>query len=105
MTKAIVIKTAGDPALSGIIIDGIMQNVTYMGTGTPAIIHGEFERLRAQPLRRRPRNGTKTPRSERIRKYTTKPHGRAYDTIMGFYGLICFVVVEIYTRLAAWNRR
>lgn len=105
MTKAIVIKTAGDPGFSGVMVDGMMRSMAYMGAGEPAIIRGEFERLRAQPLRRGHRKPVKTSRRERARKYTTKPNGRAYDVILGFYGLICLGVHEMYVRLAEWKRR
>ena len=105
MTKAIVIKTAGDPGFSGVMVDGMMRSMAYMGAGEPAIIRGEFERLRAQPLRRGRRKPVKTSRRERARKYTIKPHGRVYDAFLGLYGLICLGVAEAYARFAEWKHR
>lgn len=95
MTKAVVIKTHGDQEIAGAIVDGMIRRNLPVAGGEHAIIHGEYERLRIQPLRREGAGKpSKTPRRERIRKYTSRPHGRVYNAVLGVYGLVVWCVVS-----------
>ena len=52
MTKAVVIKTYGDPVIAGAIVDGMTRQMIPLNVAELAIIRAEFDRLKAEPLRR-----------------------------------------------------
>jgi len=99
VSRALVIRTAGDPAMAGAIVDGMTRNIVQ--SGDRAIIRGEFEKLRETSMRREKRKKpAKTPRYVRERKYTSKPHGRAYNAIIGAWGLLWYILYGV----TAWKR-
>ena len=90
----------GDTDMSGAIVNGLTRQ-TVIHTGDRAIVHGEFEKLRDTPMRReRRKKPAKTPRWVRERKYTSKSHGRAYNAIIGVWGLLWYILYGV----TAWKR-
>jgi len=107
MTKAMVIKTYGDPEIAGAIVDGMTRRVYSLDEGQLAAVKAELVRykdmheLRVYGDQKRLRNA----RKELARKYSIKRHGRVYDAFMGVYGLFVLSVVTAATRLSEWNRK
>ena len=83
-TKAIVIKTAGDPAIAGQIVKGLTAP--------------ETRRLRAEmnALRKRDALYWEDRIAEARRKYkrALRPHGRLYGAFWGTIGLIWALYLE-----------
>lgn len=106
MTKAVVIKMYGDVEIANAIADGMTRHMIPLNVTELGIIRSEFDKLREEPLRRESAaKGPKTPHRARRRKYTPTPHGRAYNAVLGVYGLCVLGVATAAARLSAWNRR
>ena len=106
MTRAVVIKTYGDPALSKGMADAMEQRVIRMDDGELATVKAECKRLDAI-------NGVRaygdSVRWESVAgalavKYSTRPHGRLYGAILGVWALIWLSITEWADYLSAWNR-
>ena len=106
MTKALVIKSVGDPEISGAIIDGITKTVIALDEGELAVVKSDLARLKVRSELRAygDQKRLRTARREMARKYSTKPAGRMTGAILGLYGLICLLVASAYEQLATWNR-
>ena len=106
MTKAMVIRTYGDPEIAGAIVDGMTRRVIRLDEGQLAAVRAELVRykdmhaLRVYGDQKRMRNA----RRELAKKYAIKRHGRDYNAILGFYGLCVLGVATAAARLDAWNR-
>ena len=106
MTKALVIKSVGDPEIAGAIIDGITKSVIQLDEGEMAAAKAEVARLRDKNGLRAygDQKRLRTARREMAIKYSTKPVGRMTGAILGLYGLVCLLVASAYEQLATWNR-
>lgn len=106
MTRAVVIRTIGDTEIAGAIVEGMTQRIIPLNTEELAAMKAELVRyknkngLRAYGDEKRLRRA----RREMARKYSTKPVKPIVGAFLGVYGLACFVVWEMYARLAEWNR-
>lgn len=106
MTRAIVIKRYGDPALSGAIADG-MTKVIEMDVASIAAVRAECERLKALNDIRRYADGIRLDAECKAlaTKYPPEHHGRLYGAVLGAWGLLWTVIFEVYDYLSEWNRR
>lgn len=106
MTRAIVIKRYGDPALSGAIADG-MTKVIEMDVASIAAVRAECERLRALNDIHRYADGIRLDAACKALavKYPPERHGRLYRAILGAWGLLWTVIYGVYDYLSEWNRR
>ena len=106
MTKALVIKSVGDPEIAGAIIDGITRNVIELDRGELEVVKDELTRLKVRSELRAygDQKRLRMARQEMARKYSTKPVGRATGAFLGLYGLFCLWVATAYRQLAEWNR-
>lgn len=107
MTRAVVIKTVGDPQIAGAILDGMTQRVIPLDDGELAAVKAEYARLRAKDAVRAYGD---EKRFESVRKalavkYSTPNHGRLYEAILGTWGLLWYGIYAAYDYLSAWNRR
>jgi len=110
MTRAIVIKRYGDPALSGAIADGMTK---VLEADSIQVVKREIHNQRVQrSLLRVAVNNTKTAQDyacmaskARCDYEYTRHHGRLYDAILGAWGLLWTVIYEIYDYLSEWNRK
>lgn len=107
MTKAIVIRTTGDPEIAGAIVEGMTRRVIPLDTDELSAVKAELARykdrheLRAYGDEKR----FSEARDALARKYSSTPHGRAYDAILGVWGLLWYSVGAVYEYMSAWNRR
>lgn len=106
MTRAIVIKAHGDPAIAGAIVDGITKNITPLNEDEHAALRAELARLRAKNGVRAYGNSVRysTACKALAAKYETRPHGRAYRALLGAYGLMWLFVSEWFRYFSDWNR-
>lgn len=107
MTRALVIRMMGDPALTGPMADGVCQRVIPLDTGEMNALRAERDRLAAQRTIRNFGDDKRWRRTKRrlARKYRVKRHGKAYWAMMRVYALLCYGVDMAHKRLSAWNRR
>ena len=107
MTKAVVIKTVGDPEIAGAIIDGMTRRVIPLDDGEMAMLKAELVRLRDKNGIRAygDQKRLRIARSEMARKYSTRPVKPIVGAFLGLYGLACYGVAKSYEFLAEWNRR
>ena len=105
MTRAIVIKTYGDPAWSGPMADTVAR-VIEMDAESIAAVRAECDRLRALNDIHRYADGIRLDAACRAlaTKYPPERHGRLYGAILGAWGLLWTVIYEVYDYLSAWNR-
>ena len=106
MTRAIVIKRYGDPAMSGAIADG-MTKVIEMDVASIAAVRAECERLKALNDIRRYADGIRLDAAcnALATKYPPEHHGRLYGAVLGLWGLLWTVIYEVYDYFSEWNRR
>lgn len=107
MTKAVVIKTHGDPAIAGAIVEGVTKRVVPANIVELNELRAERDRLISQRALRNFGDDRHWQRTKRrlARKYGVKPHGKVYTTALGIYGLICYVVGTASKRLWDWVMR
>lgn len=106
MTKAVVIRTVGDPQICGAIVDGMTKRVYQLNDDELAAVKAELARLRRKDAIRAcgDEKRFQTARAMLAIKYSTEIPGRLYEAILGAWGLLWLGVFTAYTRLAAWNR-
>lgn len=107
MTKAMVIKTYGDPEIAGAIVDGMSRRVYNLDGDQLAVVKAELARYKARHELRvyGDQKRLRAARRELAMKYSSEPHGRAYNAIMGVYGLVVLTIATAAAYLSAWNRR
>lgn len=105
MTRAVVIKTYGDPEIAGAIVEGMAQGAR--------LNERELEVVRAENVRLNALNGVRSygdsVRWESVSgalavKYSIKTHGRLYGAILGAWACLWLGIVEWYEYLSTWNR-
>lgn len=106
MSRALVIRRYGDQEIAGAIVDGMTKNVIRLDDGELAAVKAELARLRAQDGLRSYGDEIRfeTACKALALKYSTKPHGRAYNAILCAWALLWMGVFAAYERLSAWNR-
>lgn len=106
MTKAVVIKTYGDPEIAGAIMDGLTKRVIPLNEDELASVKAELAKLKGRSEIRAYGDEKRFEAAceDLARKYSTRPTGRLAGALMGLYGLACLWVATTYERLAAWNR-
>lgn len=106
MTRAVVIKTAGDPAMAGAIVDGMTQRVIPLNQDELAMVKAECARLRAKDAVRAYGDAVryKAACSELEARYYTPQHGRVYEAVTGAWALLWAIIFGAYDYLSAWNR-
>jgi hypothetical protein len=107
MTRAVVIKTVGDPQIAGAILDGMTQRVIPLDDGELAAVKAEYARLRAKDAVRAYGD---EKRFESVRKalavkYSTPNHGRLYEAILAAWACLWLAVYGMGEYLMEWNRR
>ena len=104
MKRAIVIKTTGDKAMGGAIVDGIMRNM--VDAKEVAAIEAENKSLKAV-------HGVKKyvedkawdeVREELAATYHVKTHGAVYHKVILIWALTWLTFCECVRRLQRWNR-
>lgn len=105
MNRAIVVKTYGDEQIAGAIVDGMSR--------APALNAAELETVRAENVRLKALTGVRSyGDSVRLEtackalavKYSTKPVGRLYGAVLGFWALLWWEVVQWVEYFREWNR-
>lgn len=106
MTRALVIKSYGDPQIAGAIVDGVTRAVTPLDAGEYDAVRAELARLRARDDIRAYGDGVRFETACRAlaAKYPPERHGRLYGAILGAWGLLWTVVYECYNYLSEINR-
>lgn len=106
MTRAVVIKTAGDPAMAGAIVDGMTQRVIPLNQDELAIVKAECARLRARDAVRAYGDSVryKAACSELEARYFTPQHGRLYEAATGAWACFWGIVYSAYDYFSKWNR-
>lgn len=93
MTRAVVIKTVGDPRIAGAIVDGMNRNIEPLNEREYKALKTELARLRQVEARDAVRAYGDSVRWETVCKalevkYSTKSHGRIYGAIVGTWAYI-----------------
>lgn len=106
MTRAVVIKTYGNPQIGGALVDAVSRKVIPLDEGELKTVKAELARLNAV-------NGVRVYGDEKrwnktrrrlARKYSTKPVGAARGAILGGWALVWSVIFGAARYLQAWNR-
>lgn len=107
MTKAIVIRTTGDPEIAGAIVDGMTRNIIPLDEGELANVRAELEAYKAREGVRAygDYKRTQAARQTNMRIYRATPAKRVSGAILGVWGLLWLVIFAAYDYLSAWNRR
>lgn len=100
MTRAMVIRTAGDAQIATALAEGM--NAVELQR-----VRRECAKLQAQVGVRRYCDDMRWERTKRrlARKYAVKPVGRVRGAILGVWGLLWLGVDEASNYLREWNRR
>lgn len=106
MTRAVVIKTVGDPQIAGAILDGMSKKVIPLDDGELAAVKAEYARLQAKDA---VRSYADEKRFESVSKalavkYSTPTHGRLYEAVLGVWALLWLSISEWCEYFRAWNR-
>lgn len=103
MTRAIVIKRYGDPALSRAIAEG-MTCTAYQADQQIDVMKAELARYKDKHALRvyGDEKRLRIARRELARKYSIKHHGRAYNAILGFYGLLILCASNTTQKIVKW---
>lgn len=106
MTRAVVIKTVGDPQIAGAILDGMTKKIIPLDDGELAMVKAEYARLQAKDG---VRSYADEKRFESVSKalavkYSTPTHGRLYGAILGVWALLWLSINEWYEYFRVWNR-
>lgn len=112
--RAIVIKTMGDPAISGALADGIAAILYPVNTSDEiAAIKAECDRLRARNERLEAKQTVRklgdderweATRAELARTHAIAYHGPIYNAVLIGWAMLWMGIYAIYNRLSAWNR-
>lgn len=107
MTRAIVIKTFGDPAITGPVSEGMARTIIPANIVELNELRAERDRLMAQKTLRNFGDDRRWQRTKRrlARKYGVKSHGKVYTMALGIYGLMCYVIGTASKRLSDWVMR
>lgn len=107
MTRALVIKTYGDPQIAGAIVDGVSRAVTPLNDSEYAALRAELARLRARDDIRAygDEKRFETACKALTVKYYTKPVGRARGAILGAWACLWMIVYGIGDYLIEMNKR
>ena len=99
MTRAMVIRTAGDAQIATALAEGM--NAVELQR-----VRRECARLQAQVGVRRYCDDMRWERTRRrmAKKYAVKPVGRVRGAILGVWGLLWLGIDAAYRKLDAWNR-
>lgn len=106
MTRAVVIKTVGDPQIAGAILEGMTQRVIPLDDGELAAVKAEYARLRAKDAVRIYGDGVcfESVSKALAVKYSTPKHGRLYGAVWGVIGGLVLAINGWYEYFKAWNR-
>lgn len=113
MTRAVVIKTVGDPKMAGAIADAMSQRVIPLDDEELAKVKAELARIKAEKRMQDARMGVrKKGEDERwhvtqrqlATYYRDKPHGAMYWLALKGWALMWCGIYAAYEYLSAWNR-
>ena len=106
MTKAMVIRTMGDPQICGAIVEGMTRRVIPLDESELTAVKLEVARLRAQSELRAYGDSRRFKRARRelARKYYTPPMNPVRVAILAVWGVVWLGIFNAYDYLAAWNR-
>lgn len=104
MTKAIVIRTIGDPEIAGAIVDGMTRNIIPLDEGELAEVKHELEMYKARVGVRAygDRRRKNESRRNSMMVYETKPVGRVCGAVLAIWGIIWLAIYAAYDKI--WNR-
>lgn len=98
MTRAIVIKTSGDPAMCGAIVDGITQKVIPLDSRELAHCRAELAVMRNRDSKYWER---KIEEAE-ILYGTNKEHGKLYNALLIAWAGLCEEIRSYYDYFESW---
>lgn len=109
MTRAIVIKRYGDPALSGAIVDGMTK---ALSPAQMEVVKAEIDRQHiVRKLVRVAVGNTKTAQDYACMTAKAKGnygyirhHGRLYGAVLGAWALLWLIIYDWVDYFSAWNR-
>lgn len=106
MTRAIVIRTYGDPAWTGPMKEVVTPRMVEMDADSMAAVRAECDRLRALNDIRAYADGIRLDAACKALevKYPPERHGRLYGAILGLWGLLWDTIYGWYDFFAEWNR-
>lgn len=108
--RALVIKTYGDPAMCGAILDGINRQVIPLNNEELEAVKAEYNRLKADYDELEARDAVRqsadetrwlAKKAELDRKYTPRYHGKVYNALLLVYVILFLLIDTGFARLWA----
>ena len=106
MTRALVIRTAGDPEIAGAIVEGMTRRVIPLDDGQLKAVKAELVRYKSRAELRAYGDEKRFRRTRRelAMKYSTRPVGRLRGAFLGVYGLLILCASEAHARMNRGRR-
>ena len=113
MTRAVVIKTYGDPEIAGAIVQAIDNRVIPLDSAELAAVKAELAAVKAAKRRQDARDGVRAAGDDKrwlaiqedmARNYAVRQPGKVRGTLLGIWALMWMDLLEIYRYMARWNR-
>ena len=113
MTRALVIKTYGDPEMCGAIVGGMgISGREPLGKEEIEVVEAEIDRQSIQRHLLRVAVGNDKTDEDYAQMVTkangdygyTRRHGRLYDAILGLWAGLWLLIYSAHDYLDAWNR-
>ena len=107
MTRAVVIRTVGDPEIAGAIVDGMSRQVIPLNDSELSAVKAECARLRQQRDIRACGDEKRFQAACKAleAKYYTRPHGRLYKAILKVWACMWFSLYMLSEYMTGDGRR
>lgn len=108
--RALVIKTYGDPAMCGAILDGINRQMIPLNNMELEAVKAEYNRLKADYDELEAREAVRLSADEKrwlktkqalAEQYAPRYHGRVYNTVLVVWAVIILLIDAGFSRLWA----
>lgn len=109
--RALVIKTYGDPAMCGAILDGINRQMIPLNNMELEAVKAEYNRLKADYDELEARDAVRQKadderwletKADLEAQYAVRPHGKVYNTLLLVYAIAWLLIDAAFARL--WAR-
>ena len=108
--RALVIKTYGDPARCGAIVDGITRQIIPLDNEELTAIKAEYARLKADYDELEARDAVRQKADDERwletkanleMQYASKPHGKVYNTVLLVWAIMWLLIDTGFARVWA----
>lgn len=108
--RALVIKTYGNPAMCGAILDGIERKVIPLESDELAAVKAEYARLQAEHKTLAAREAVRQKadderwqetKADLEAQYAVKPHGMVYNAVLLVWAIMWLLIGAGFARLWA----